>query len=128
MVHYDEAVKQEVQRLSAELPKPEDIPQCMQLLDNFFKCYGTHLLSEPTPTKIDSAIVCILALGAQMKSLYRFGRTSECSHKFQDFKFCLSNKNLSEEEKRTAWIQRRGEWWASRRVERSSEDVWEIRT
>ncbi|KIO30740.1 hypothetical protein M407DRAFT_20267 [Tulasnella calospora MUT 4182] len=107
MVQYEDAVKQEAQRLSAEMPKPEDVPRCMQLLDTFFQCY---------------------ALGAQVKSLYRHGRTSECSHKFQDFKFCLSNKSMSEEERREAWIQRRAEWWATRRLERSSEDIWEART
>lgn len=68
------------------------------------------------------------ALGAQTKSLYRYGHSSECSHKFEDFKFCLSNKSLPEDDKRAAWIQRRAEWWARRRIERSSEDVWDIRT
>lgn len=35
---------------------------------------------------------------------------------------------MSEEERREVWIQRRAEWWAAKRVERSSEDVWEART
>lgn len=35
---------------------------------------------------------------------------------------------MSDEDRREAWIQRRAEWWAARRVERSSEDVWEART
>lgn len=31
------------------------------------------------------------------------------------------------EEQREAWIRRRAEWWAHRRIEQSSEDVWDIR-
>jgi len=31
------------------------------------------------------------------------------------------------EERREAWIFRRAEWWANRRVGKSSEDVWDIR-
>ena len=31
------------------------------------------------------------------------------------------------EEQREAWIHRRAEWWAHRRIEQSSEDVWDMR-
>ena len=31
------------------------------------------------------------------------------------------------EEQREAWIRRRAEWWAHRRLEKSSEDVWDLR-
>jgi hypothetical protein len=31
------------------------------------------------------------------------------------------------EERREAWIRRRAEWWANKRVGKSSEDVWDIR-
>ena len=31
------------------------------------------------------------------------------------------------EERREAWIRRRAEWWAHRRLGKSSEDVWDIR-
>jgi hypothetical protein len=31
------------------------------------------------------------------------------------------------EERREAWIRRRAEWWANRRLGRSSEDVWDVR-
>ena len=40
----------------------------------------------------------------------------------------MSLKGLHPEERRDAWIRRRAEWWARRRLEKSSEDVWDIRT
>ncbi|KAF8070527.1 MCM-domain-containing protein [Lyophyllum atratum] len=45
----------------------------------------------------------------------------------EDFKFCLSLKSLHPEERRDAWITRRAEWWAHRRLAKSSEDIWDIR-
>ena len=45
----------------------------------------------------------------------------------EDFKFCMANKSLHPEDRRDAWIRRRAEWWAKRRLEKSSEDVWEMR-
>ncbi|CAE6502813.1 unnamed protein product [Rhizoctonia solani] len=104
---FSAALAQEEVRLSAEYPKPEDIPTCMSHLDEFFRCH---------------------ALGPQFKAVYRHGTLAFCQPKFEDFKFCLSIKTLEPEERRKAWIRRRAEWWASRRVGQSSEDVWEIRT
>ncbi|KAL4074190.1 hypothetical protein J3A83DRAFT_4234219 [Scleroderma citrinum] len=52
---------------------------------------------------------------------------SECSDKLEDFKFCMSLKSLHPEQKRDAWIKRKAEWWAARRLEKSSENVWEAR-
>ena len=37
-------------------------------------------------------------------------------------------KSLEGEERRQAWLRHRAEWWARRRMGRSSEDVWDIRT
>lgn len=59
--------------------------------------------------------------------MYRHGTPRDCSAKFDDFKFCMSLKNLSPERKEEVWVQRRAEWWARRRMGRSSEDVWEAR-
>jgi hypothetical protein len=67
-------------------------------------------------------------MNSQMKSLYRFGRSAECAYKLEDFKWCIGNKNLSPDDKRDAWIRRRAEWWAHRRLGKSSEDVWEVRS
>lgn len=46
----------------------------------------------------------------------------------EDFKFCMSLKSFDEDEKRNAWIRRRAEWWAHRRLDKSSEHVWDMRT
>jgi hypothetical protein len=59
----------------------------------------------------------------QFKTLYRYGQMSVCGNKLDDFKFCMSLKSMHPEEKRDAWIRRRAEWWANRRLTKSSEDV-----
>ena len=64
---------------------------------------------------------------SQIKNLYRFGERTKCDPKFQSFKICLSTKMMHPEERRETWIHRRAEWWANRRLGRSSEDVWDIR-
>lgn len=63
-----------------------------------------------------------------MKSLYRYGSMAKCEQKMEDFKFCMSLKSMSLDERRNAWIRRRAEWWATRRLAKSSEDVWDMRT
>ncbi|GAA5961495.1 hypothetical protein JCM3765_003607 [Sporobolomyces pararoseus] len=83
------------------------MPSCLTLFDNFLLCYS---------------------LAAQTKSLYRHGKPRDCSPKFEDFKFCMSIKSLSEEKKEEVWVKRRSEWWAERRMGRSSEDVWDAKT
>ncbi|BGP18534.1 hypothetical protein JCM10213_002953 [Rhodosporidiobolus nylandii] len=82
------------------------MPKCLTLFDNFLLCYS---------------------LASQVKSVYRHGAPRDCSPKFDDFKFCMSVKGLSEEKKEEVWVRRRAEWWAARRLGKSSEDVWEAR-
>jgi hypothetical protein len=53
---------------------------------------------------------------------------SQCGQKFADWKFCLASKSLHPEQRRDAWIRRRAEWWARKRLGPSSENVWELRT
>ncbi|KAI5121975.1 hypothetical protein M0805_002045 [Coniferiporia weirii] len=101
------AVEQETRRLQVLHPTPEAIPGCMSQLDDFLSCN---------------------ALGFQLKSFYRYGAQSVCGRKLEDFKFCMSLKSLEPSEKRDAWIRRRAEWWAARRLAKSSEDVWDMRT
>lgn len=36
-------------------------------------------------------------------------------------------KNLPDEKKEELWILRRAEWWAERRLGRSSEDIWKAK-
>jgi hypothetical protein len=39
----------------------------------------------------------------------------------------MSLKSLDEERKEEVWIRRRAEWWAGRRMGRSSEEVWDAK-
>jgi len=103
---FDGLVEEEVRRLQVIHPTPDDIPGCMRLLDDFLSCH---------------------ALGSQLKSLYRFGGQSVCGGKMEDFKFCMSLKAMDPEDKRQTWIRRRAEWWAGRRLGKTSEDVWDVR-
>ncbi|GAA5969483.1 hypothetical protein JCM11641_008130 [Rhodosporidiobolus odoratus] len=82
------------------------MPKCLTLFDNFLLCYS---------------------LASQITSVYRHGAPRDCTPKFDDFKFCMSVKGLSEEKKEDVWVRRRAEWWAGRRLGKSSEDVWEAR-
>ncbi|KAF8624851.1 hypothetical protein AX15_005731 [Amanita polypyramis BW_CC] len=100
------AVKQEEAYLRLVYPTSDDVPGCMNLFDTFLSCN---------------------VIRSQIKSLYRYGERPDCSQKLEDFKFCLTLKSLHPEERRDAWIRRRAEWWAKRRLDRSSEDVWDIR-
>ncbi|KAL0956519.1 hypothetical protein HGRIS_002660 [Hohenbuehelia grisea] len=104
---FEAAVKQEEEYLRVVYPTAEDIPGCMNLFDIYLSCN---------------------AIRTQVKSLYRHGRMSICGDKLDDFKFCMSMKMMHPEEKRDAWIRRRAEWWATRRLTRSSEDIWEMRS
>ena len=69
-----------------------------------------------------------LVISSQARSLYRYGEMATCSPKLEEFKFCMSLKGMHPEEKRDVWIRRRAEWWARRRAQKSSEDVWDART
>ncbi|KAI0762683.1 hypothetical protein C8Q74DRAFT_1291646 [Fomes fomentarius] len=102
-----EMIAQEEQFLRKVHPTPEEVPGCMKLFDDFLLCN---------------------VMGSQMKSLYRYGEMATCSPKLEEFKFCMSLKGMHPEEKRDVWIRRRAEWWARRRMHKSSEDVWDIRT
>lgn len=69
----------------------------------------------------------IPALGKQLKHIYRYGTPTVCAEKMEAFRFCLSLKALSPEDRYEAWIQRRAQVMASKRLTQSSEDVWEAR-
>ncbi|KXN85370.1 hypothetical protein AN958_11470 [Leucoagaricus sp. SymC.cos] len=108
MSHLDfkKVVKQEEERLCRLHPTPSDIPGCFSLFDDYVSC---------------------AVIRSQIKSIYRYGVRPECSPKFEEFKFCMTLKALHPEERREAWIKRRAEHWANRRLNKSSEDVWDIR-
>jgi hypothetical protein len=104
------------------------MPKCLTLFDNFLLCYCP---SHPFQSRFHLLRLLTLsretALASQVKSVYRHGAPRDCTPKFEDFKFCMSVKGLSEEKKEEVWIRRRAEWWAERRLGKSSEDVWEAR-
>ncbi|WVQ81368.1 hypothetical protein IAT38_003491 [Cryptococcus sp. DSM 104549] len=104
---YEAILKDETEYQDMQYPTTEEVPGCMKLFDQFLSCY---------------------ALFPQMRSFYRYGDFHDCTWRLQDFKHCLSLKSEDPEAKRELWIKRRAEWWAKRRVERSSEDVWDLRT
>ncbi|KZV88700.1 hypothetical protein EXIGLDRAFT_170984 [Exidia glandulosa HHB12029] len=105
--NFETAVQQETAYLKAVHPTPADIPSCSGTADSYFRC---HLLPS------------------QLRSVYRFGERAQCTRLLEDWKWCMSVNRLSAEQKREEWIRRRAQWWARRRLGRSSEDVWEYRT
>ncbi|KAF9012406.1 hypothetical protein BDQ17DRAFT_1297462 [Cyathus striatus] len=100
------AVAQEEDYLRRVHPTPNDVPGCLNLFDIYLSCG---------------------VIRSQVKSLYRYGERPNCSPKLEEFKFCLMLKPMHPEEQREAWIRRRAEWWANKRLAKSSEDVWDIR-
>ena len=123
------AFSQEETRLRNLHPTPEDIPSCMSAFDDFLSCNSTPDASPhlcPLPGALTQLLES-LVLGTQLRSIYRFGEMARCSSKWNEFKFCMSVKGLHPEQRRDAWIQRRAEWWARRRLGLSSENVWEMR-
>ncbi|KAF9052191.1 hypothetical protein BDZ89DRAFT_420834 [Hymenopellis radicata] len=105
-VDFKTAVEQEAARLRLVHPTPDDIPTCINMAELVTSCH---------------------AIRSQVKSWYRYGEMTKCGWKHDDFKFCLSMKWMEHDQRYDAWIQRRAEWWAKRRLEKSSEDVWAMR-
>jgi hypothetical protein len=120
---FEKVVWEEIARLRLLHPTPDDIPGCLSTFDEYLSCNGEHVCC---PTTIPN-LITRTAIRTQIKNVYRFGERSKCDRKFQDFKFCLSTKMMHPEERREAWIRRRAEWWATRRLGKSSEDVWDVR-
>jgi hypothetical protein len=85
----------------------EEVPSCMTLFDTWASCF---------------------ALGPQLKHVYRYGYPNDCKPKIEDFKYCLTLKGVTAEERRDIWIRRRAEASATKRLSQSSEDVWSMRT
>ncbi|EPQ26872.1 uncharacterized protein PFL1_05507 [Pseudozyma flocculosa PF-1] len=103
---FDQVVEEEkaFHRASVAL---DEMPSCTNCFDRWASCF---------------------ALGPQIKSVYRFGTGQDCKDKLDDFKFCLTLKGMSQEEKYEAWIHRKAQKSATKRLgPESSENVWEIR-
>ncbi len=68
------------------------------------------------------------ALGPQLRAIYRYGGLQDCKSKLDDFKYCLTMKGMTQEERYEAWIRRKAETTAEKRLGKgSSENVWELR-
>jgi hypothetical protein len=69
------------------------------------------------------------AFKEQGRAIYRTGSIDACERQSDDFTWCWQTMSkLSEpERKREAWVRRRAEWWTSRRLSESSEDIWDVR-
>ncbi|CAD6584725.1 MAG: hypothetical protein CYPHOPRED_002831 [Cyphobasidiales sp. Tagirdzhanova-0007] len=103
---FADVVEDEIATQRINLPINGGLPSCVTLFDNFLLCF---------------------AVGSQFTSLYRYGTARDCSAKWDDFKFCMANRSLSEEQKTEEWIKRRAEFWAVKRLESSSEEIWEAK-
>ena len=89
-------------------------------------CYGMSPVHRSHPV-VDTHPCTFLALGPQLRNLYRHGEKKDCTWKWNDFKYCLSLKTEDETARRDLWVKRRAEWWTKRRVGQSSEDIWDVR-
>ncbi|KAH8828085.1 hypothetical protein DL96DRAFT_1601645 [Flagelloscypha sp. PMI_526] len=126
---FDQVVQEEKEHLQKIYPLPENIPTCFQHFDRILDCGGPFLkfcTSLWGPCPLFTRFV-ILGWKAQVKSIYRYGKRPDCDWHIEEFKKCLTMKLKSPEDRRDIWIQRRAEWWAKRRIEKSSEDVWDAR-
>ncbi|PWN37498.1 uncharacterized protein FA14DRAFT_130164, partial [Meira miltonrushii] len=101
-----EATIQEEELIQAAAMPLDEVPSCMNCFDKWAACF---------------------ALGPQIRHVYRYGSINKCQGKMEDFKYCLTLKGLTQEEFRAKWIRKRAEDSASKRLEKSSEDVWELR-
>lgn len=99
-------VKQELATEAALTPLKE-VPTCLTLFDKWLSCY---------------------ALGPQIRHAYRHGTAADCATRREDFKFCLTLRQLDPEARRAEWLQRRAEIKAeARHGFHSSENVWSLR-
>lgn len=67
------------------------------------------------------------ALMPQLRHVYQFGKMNDCKTKLENFKHCLTIKGVTKEEHRAIYIRRKAELSAAKRLECSSENVWEMR-
>lgn len=103
---YERFVAEDVAYHKAATPLSE-MPSCTDMFDKWASCF---------------------ALGPQLKAVYRYGGMQDCRAKLDDFKYCLTMKGMSPDEKYEAWIRRKAEKTAERRMGReSAENVWELR-
>lgn len=127
---FDRLVQEEMPIQRASVAMEGGMPSCLTLFDNYLLCY----CGCPCAPSFARCFACTellplaTALAAQFRAVYRFGQPAGCPAKFEDFKFCMSLKGVSDARKEEVWIKRRAESWAERRMGKNSEDVWTART
>lgn len=133
--NYSQVLEEEKAFHRASVPLDE-MPTCTNFFDKWASCFGAFLFlipfsilsGCPVILTILSVILVTVALWPQVKAVYRYGSAQDCKEKMDDFKFCLTLKSMTPEEKYEAWIQRKAEKTASKRLsDESSENVWEMR-
>lgn len=75
----------------------------------------------------DVAYFCS-SMGGQLSNVYRYGGLRSCTEQWRQWRFCMRTKAMSEDEKKRRIREFYMEREAKKRVGRSSEKIWEIRT
>jgi hypothetical protein len=66
----------------------------------------------------------------QLRAYYLTGQLDSCQQVKDDFRYCYSvlSKASNEERRRELYVKHKAEQWAERRMGKSSEDVWTVRS
>ena len=120
------------QRALMEAKGEDGMPSCMSLMDDFLMCFCASTLFDShsfafAVRVLTPSCVSTKALGSQATHLFTHSAPRSCAQKGDLFKFCLSLKGESESTKRELFMKRKAELWTKKRLEGSSEDVWEVR-
>ncbi|KAJ9074747.1 hypothetical protein DSO57_1003401 [Entomophthora muscae] len=76
---------------------------------------------------LDEMMAC-KSFGAQVLNYYRYGERRECGLYWDKFKFCLSMSTLKPEDKKKRIIKYEKELKKRQENQKSSLDIWELRT
>ena len=75
----------------------------------------------------DLAYYCS-SMGGQLNNIYRYGGLRSCTEQWKQWRFCMRTKAMGEDEKKRRIREFYMEREAKKRVGRSSERVWDVRT
>ena len=75
----------------------------------------------------DQAFYCS-SIGGQLNNVYRYGALRSCSDLWQQWRFCMKTKVMSDDTKRDKIREYNMQKALKFKIGRSSEDVWETRT
>jgi hypothetical protein len=74
----------------------------------------------------DQAFYCS-SIGGQLNNVYRFGALRSCSDLWQQWRFCMRTKVMSDDTKKEKVREYNMQKQLKFKIGRSSEDVWEVR-